>query len=232
MKSVLITGAAGNLGQATVSRLLRDGYRVYAALGPGESAEAFGENAGQDALRTQAVDLTDEAAAERYVETILKDDPDLEAAVLLVGGWGPGKLAETRSAGLDKMFRLNFFTAFHVVRPLLEHFRKRGGGQFVLIGARAALKPGEGKNSAAYALSKGLLFQLAELINSEGREANVRATILAPSTLDTPQNRKSMPDADPSKWVPLQDAADTIAFVLDGSGKILRETVLKIYNQA
>lgn len=227
-----MTGAAGNLGQAAVARLVRDGFRIYAALGPGETSEAFGENARKGNVQAQSVNLMDEAAAETFVNGVLKEAPALQAAVLLVGGWAPGKLVETTAAGLEKMFRLNFFTAFNIVRPLLAHFARQGGGQFILIGARAAIKPEEGKNQAAYALSKSLLFQLAALINAEGRAANIRATILAPSTLDTPQNRESMPEADPGKWVTLEDAADTIAFVLNGAGKNLRETVLKLYNQA
>lgn len=84
----------------------------------------------------------------------------------------------------------------------------------------------------AYALSKGLLFHLAELINEHGRKKNITATVIVPSTIDTLANRKAMPEADTTKWIKPEAIAESIAFLLTDPGMTLREGVLKLYNQA
>jgi NAD(P)-dependent dehydrogenase (short-subunit alcohol dehydrogenase family) len=232
MKSVLITGAAGNLGRATVERLERDGYRLHAALSPDGEAGVFGLP--RPSLQTYQVDLSDAVATGRFVAGVLQREPDLEAAVLLVGGWAAGPLSETTWENVDKMLRLNVATALNVVHPLLAHFERRGGGHFIFVGARAALRPKDGKNQVGYALAKSLVFDLAAIVNEYGRDKHIRASVIAPSTLDTPQNRASMPQADPAKWVPLDEAAGAIAFLLDedGPARNFRETVVKLYNEA
>lgn len=232
MKSIIVTGAAGNMGRAVVRRFIRDGYTVYAALGLGENSQAFHEHVNSDKVHTQFLNLTDETVTEGYVKSIIAQDPDVDTAVCIVGGWQPGAMAETTAYELDKMIKLNFHTAFNIARPLLEHFERQGSGQFVFIGARPALNPAEAKNQVAYALSKSLLFRLAEIINDQGKFKNIRASVVVPSTLDTPQNRAAMPDADFSEWITPEAAADTIAFLLGDTGNTMRETVIKLYNKA
>ncbi|MDX1407116.1 MAG: hypothetical protein R3330_03255, partial [Saprospiraceae bacterium] len=89
-----------------------------------------------------------------------------------------------------------------------------------------------GKDMLAYALSKGMIFQLAELINAYGRKTRITATVIVPSIVDTPANRKAMPDADPAKWVSREAIAETVRFVLSESGRQMREGVIKLYHQA
>ncbi len=230
MKSIIVTGASGNLGRAVVKRFLADGHTVHAALGLGENTPAFtGASSGQ--LHTQAPNLTDEAASERFVKDIIAKDQHVDTAVCIVGGWQPGSIAETTAQDIDKMIKLNFSTAFNIVRPLLEFFERQGRGQFVFIGSRPSINPAEGKNQVAYALSKSLVFRLAEIINDQGKTKNIRAGVVVPAVLDTPQNRAAMPDADTSNWVTPEAAADTIALFLHDTNP-MRETVVKLYDQA
>jgi NAD(P)-dependent dehydrogenase (short-subunit alcohol dehydrogenase family) len=225
-KSIIITGATGNLGGAVTKRLQADGYMLYTTLIAGEKASE------DPRIHGMHIDLLNEAECSRYVKEVVARGADLRAGILLVGGFQMGGLPETDLAALDKMFRLNFYTAFSMAKPLVEHFEQVGGGQIILIGARPALTPEDGKGAVAYALSKSLIFRLAELINENGKEKNIRATVIVPSTIDTPANRQSMPDADFHKWVPAGSIADTIAFLLTDSGSVLRESVIKVYNQA
>jgi len=84
----------------------------------------------------------------------------------------------------------------------------------------------------AYGLSKSLIFRLAELMNGEAKGNNVITSVIAPSTIDTPQNRKAMPDADPAKWVRAEDIAVIIHFYCTEEALALREPILKVYNNA
>ena len=153
-------------------------------------------------------------------------------AVLLVGGNAPGELKNATDADIRKMVDLNFFTAFHLVKPLLAHFEQQGLGQIILVGSKAALVASEGAKSFAYALSKSMVITLADMINANKKYPKVTASVIVPSTMDTPANRASMPTADYTKWVPTKDVAETIDFILSNAGSNLRHTVLKIYNES
>jgi NAD(P)-dependent dehydrogenase (short-subunit alcohol dehydrogenase family) len=228
MSTILITGANGNLGQAVTHHLLDKGYSLMAA-GAG-SAEDLPSH---DRLKFHQADLIDEATALGFAEKVIRESGDLEAAVLLVGGFAMGKLVDTSKDELEKMIGLNFYTAYHLVRPLLKHFLSRPeGGQIILVGSRPGLDAASGKDFFAYSLSKSMIFKLAEFINAEGRKKNVTATVIVPSTIDTPATRKAMPDTDFSSWVPPERIAEVISFALTPAGKMLRENILKVYNRA
>lgn len=226
-KSILLTGASGNLGGAVLKRLSAAGYHVLAIAGSQQGADALQS----ESVEAARLDLSDEAAVQAYIQE-MSANRDISAAVLLAGGFMPGKLSETGSEALHKMIALNFETAFFTVRELLPVFEKRGSGQFILIGTRSGMEAKEGKNMAAYAFSKGLAFQLAEMINAYGKGKGIDATVIVPSTIDTPANRKAMPQADFGKWVSPGAIADAILFVLSDSGRQMRESVLKLYHES
>jgi NAD(P)-dependent dehydrogenase (short-subunit alcohol dehydrogenase family) len=229
MGTIIITGANGNLGLEVVNRLLQDGYHILATSGQtGASNLRRDEN-----LVISEVDLLNEEQAQKFVESSLEDNPGIQAAILLVGGFAMGKLTETKKADLDKMIDLNFYTAYNIARPLLAYFLNRPhGGRFILVGSRSGLNPANGKDFFAYSLSKAMIFKLADFINAEGKDKGVTATVIVPSTIDTEANRKAMPDADYSKWVPAGNIADAISFSLSETGQMLRESVIKIYNRS
>jgi len=230
MASLIITGANGNLGLAVVKRLLKDGYHLHAAVG-----HLGASNLPRDGrLEISQVDLQSEEESKKFVEYSIAKYPDINAAVLLVGGFAMGNIKETKKSDLDKMINLNFYTAFHVVRPLLDLFLSRpgSGGQFILIGARPGLIADAGKDFFPYSMSKAMIFKLAEFINAEGKDKEITATVIVPSTIDTEANRKAMPDADFSKWVPAENIADAISFSLSETGRMTRDSVIKLYNRS
>jgi NAD(P)-dependent dehydrogenase (short-subunit alcohol dehydrogenase family) len=86
-----------------------------------------------------------------------------------------------------------------------------------------------GKSMVAYSLSKSLVFRLAEIMNEEARGTDVVVSVVVPGTIDTPQNRESMPSADFNKWVTPAAIADVIFYYCSTEGRVLREPVLKVY---
>lgn len=227
-KTVLITGATGNLGTAVVEKFINDGYRVAVSVSPGKTSSV---NFDKEVTVFEA-DLTNESDAESVVSNVIKKFGRIDAALLLVGGFAPGRIDKTDGSLMRKMFKLNFETAYYVARPVFAHMKERNGGRIVLVGARPALRPGDGKNLVAYALSKSLLFKLAEFMNADGATANVVTSVLVPSTIDTPQNREAMPDKNFDDWVTPGEIASAIAFLCSGEGRSLREPVLKMYGNS
>lgn len=229
MKTVIITGAAGNLGKACVERFLADGYKVIATVTPGKDLgfQVKGH------VETYDADLSDEKAVNHVVSQVVSKHKTIDAALLLVGGYTSGGINDTDGTILKKMISLNFDTAYFVARPVFQQMMKQGsGGRIVLVGARPALRPKDANKSFAYALSKSLIFKLAEFLNAAGSEQNVTACVVVPSTIDTPSNRQAMPNADFTAWVKAEDIAATMAHVCSEESNAWRETVVKIYNRS
>jgi NAD(P)-dependent dehydrogenase (short-subunit alcohol dehydrogenase family) len=229
MKTVIITGANGNLGTAVTNTFLAKDYKVIATVRKQEDLKELPENKN---LQVEVLDLTDEEKAENFVRKIIDQHENIDGALLLVGGFAAGDIATTKSGDIKKQISLNFDTAYHITRPLFQHMIKKNNGKIVFVGSRPALQAAAGKSLIAYGLSKSLLFKLAEYLNAEAKGKNVTISVVAPSTIDTEINRKSMPGADFDKWVKPEALAEVLEFLISEKGSVLRETVLKVYGNA
>src|ERR1700750_878598 len=229
MKTVIITGANGNLGTAVTKEFLDKDYRVIATIANENSKKDLVTHPN---LEISVVNLTDEKETASFVEKIIQKYERIDAALLLVGGFAMGGIENTTGDDLHKQIALNFETAFYVTKPLFSHMMDNKKGNIVFIGARPALNAAQGKNLIAYGLSKSLLFKLAEYLNEAARGKSISVSVVAPSTLDTPLNRKEMPDVNPDIWVKPREIAETLEFLVSDKSSALRETVLKIYNNA
>lgn len=220
-KTILITGAAGNLGKAAVEKFSAEGHRIIALVSPGSDFTDSNQS-----VSVHQVNLADEKEVEVLLKKLLSEGT-IEAAVLTVGGFSMGSIESTNGDAIQKMMTLNFNTAYFIGRTLFTQMLSRQSGRIVLVGARPALVAEEGKNTVAYALSKSLIFKLAELFNAEGDLKNVLTSVIVPGIIDTPANRKAMPDADIAKWMTPQSIADVIYdFVMEKR----RESVIKLYS--
>lgn len=227
MRTFIISGAGGNLGAATVHAFLQAGHRVIAVARENSPALQFA--AGHEAFWTESLDLEQEENAAAFVQSVIERFGRIDGLLALAGGFAPGDLPSTDTAALHRMFKLNFETAYHLVRPLFPHLLANGFGRIVLVGSRSALKAHDAGHALPYALSKGLLFQLADILNAMAKGKNVTASVIVPAVIDTPQNRKAMPDADTGKWVRPEEIAQVLAYLCSEAGDALREPLLKFY---
>ncbi|MEI9921142.1 MAG: SDR family NAD(P)-dependent oxidoreductase [Bacteroidota bacterium] len=226
MKNVLITGAAGNLGTAVVDKFLSEQWNVIAIVDPKHNSTL------KPAVKTYTCDVTNEADVNQVIPKIIGDNGTIDAALLLVGGFAAGNIDATDGAALRSQMSLNFETAYFTARPVFQQMMKQNGGRIVLVASKTALISQVGKDFVGYSLSKFLLTKLAELLNAEGAPKNVVCSVIAPSTIDTEINRKSMPKADFSKWVKPADIAESIHFLAGDKGNVLREPIFKVYGGA
>lgn len=234
MKNVVITGAAGNLGKVVSVQFLKKEYRVIAVVRDAAEEETLKEYAKQEAahLHTEVLDLSGEDAVQGFAEKIIPEYGQIHAVLMLAGGFAMGGIGDTGLQAIKSQLAVNFETAYPIARFLFGHMLEKGHGRLVFVGTRPALNPADGKNMIAYSLSKSLLFRLAEQLNEEAAGADVVSSVIVPSTIDTPANRKSMPKADPEKWVKPQQIAELLHLICSETGVPLRETVLKIYGES
>jgi len=229
MKTVIITGANGNLGTATVKKFLDEGFRVVGVDGGNNHLDFAMKNENFD---MQTVNLSNEEETATFIQNLISRYGKIDAALMLVGGFAAGGIADTKGEDLKKMFSLNFETAFYTARPLFLHMIEQGYGRLVFVGARPALVATQGKGLVAYGLTKSLLFKFTEYLNAEAKGKNVVSSVIVPSTIDTPINRKSMPDSNPADWVKAEQIAAILSFICSEDGLPIREPIYKIYNNA
>ncbi len=228
-KNVLITGASGNLGKASVEKFLEEGYKVIVTVSPGKKIgfEAAGE------ILSYEADLTNEKNVEEVITKVISEHQSIDAALLLVGGFATGGIKDTDGAILKKMYALNFETAFYAARPVFLQMQKQAtGGRIILVGARPSINATDGKDLLAYALSKSLIFKLAEFLNAEGASQNVVTSVIIPSVIDTPVNRQANPSANFSDWVRPEEIAEVMSFISSVNGNALRDSIFKIYGNS
>jgi NAD(P)-dependent dehydrogenase (short-subunit alcohol dehydrogenase family) len=229
MKTAIITGASGNLGQAVIKKFLNENYYVVGTIIPNDPVVIDIKNKN---FETVIVDLMNEESSQKFTESVTAKQTTIDAAILTVGGFAMGKIADTKTSDVTKQLKLNFETAYNVARPVFNQMIKQNSGRIFLIGSRPGSDMRNSKGMAAYGMAKSLIFRLAELMNDEAKGLNVVTSVIVPSTIDTPQNRQSTPDADFTKWVKAEAIADVIYFYCTPEASLIRESVIKVYNNA
>jgi NAD(P)-dependent dehydrogenase (short-subunit alcohol dehydrogenase family) len=226
---VVVTGAAGNLGQAVA--------RAFEALGDdlvlvgrndASLADAFGT--GGRALRV-AVDLSDADDTKRVARAAVERFGRIDALCNLAGGFAMGEdVHATADATWKRMWDLNVVTLLNASRAVVPVMLERGQGAIVNVGAYGAQKGGA--RMGAYAASKSAVMRLTESMSAELRDRGVNVNAVLPTTLDTPENRRAMPDADPSRWVALDDLASVIEFLASPRANAIHGTLVPVTGRA
>lgn len=162
--TVIVTGANGNLGKAVVQAFLEHGWNVVGTIRKESERKALPDHARLD---VQVVDMLKESDVDELIRALIDRYKIIHAGVFTVGGFAMGNLENTESSDIQKQIDLNFKTAYHICRPLYLHMHEQQSGRLFFIGSRPALEPQRAFNVLPYALSKSLLFSLADTINSE-----------------------------------------------------------------
>jgi len=113
---------------------------------------------------------------------------------------------------LNKMLDINFKTTYNLSRAAIRPMLDQDWGRIVNTGSRDATQ-GRAKYSA-YAISKAAVLRLTESMAAEVKDYNITVNAILPGTIDTEDNRQSMPKADFSKWVQPATIADTLLFLV------------------
>src|SRR5690606_27790167 len=205
-RNIIVTGGGGNLGQEVIRKFKREGFRVIATIRP-ESGDEI-----EEADDVYELDLAVEESVEEFSREFILQYGEVDALALLAGGFQGGTIGNTPLHLLNDMVKLNFHTAYNMVRAFLPLMKKTKKGTFLLVGARTSLQPNLGKSAVAYSLSKGLLIHLADLISEEASGTGIRTHVFAPSILDTPTNREAMKNQDFAKWVSLTELAEAMHY--------------------
>lgn len=216
---ILITGGHGALGKAVVEAAIADGLTVAII------DHAMGQPSPEGGMEVGGVDLTDPAQADKAVAKVVDRFGRLDALLNIAGGfvWQTTDDAEPAWA---RMHALNVTTALNACRAALPHLKASTEGRIVNVGSAAALKPAAGMG--AYGAAKAGVHALTQSLAEELKSTSVTVNAVLPSIIDTPANRKDMPDADPAAWVAPKDLAAVILFLASPESRAMTGALVPV----
>jgi len=224
-KLAIVTGAFGALGREVARTLAVQGWRVAlvdaAPAAPPELAAQF------DVQDLHAgVDLGDADAARACAERIAQRAGRIDALVNIAGGFRWQTIEAGDPQAWDEMFAINVKTALHMCRAALPWLLESGAGAIVNVGAAAAARASAGMG--AYAAAKSGVLRLTESLAEEGKDRGLRVNAVLPGIIDTPANRREMPQADTSRWVAPQALAEVVGFLVSDGARAVTGAAIPV----
>jgi len=229
-KIALITGGAGNLGQATVRAFVAAGaHGVIVDRASGRVQEIYTDLLNSDDhLLADNIDITDSAAVEALVERARSHFGRIDVLVNTVGTYrGGAPVHEEEIATWDLLLNANLKTTLLMCRSVVPVMQKGGGGRIVNVAARAALSGGA--NAAAYSASKSAVVRLTESLAAELKDSGINVNCVLPGTIDTSKNRRAMPDSDFTRWVSPAAIADVILFLASDEARAVSGAAVPVF---
>jgi len=181
----LVSGGGGGIGAATVRRLLADGACVMLVDRDAEAAERvraeMAQAFGQDVVRAETCDVTDERQVAAAFEACTREFGGLD---ILVANAGIASSASVEETSVE-LWRRNYdvltegyFLSARAAFPLM---RAVGGGSIVFIGSKNALAAAV--NASAYASAKAASLHLARCLALEGAPHGIRVNTVNPDAV-------------------------------------------------
>ncbi len=224
--TVVVTGAAGNLGRAVAQAFAARGANlVLVDLRRKNLEQSYG---GETAQRLfAAANLLEQDQVHAAVQAAVALFGRIDVLCNLAGGFRMGEAVHTtQDSTWDFLMDLNARTLLHMARAVVPHMLAHGGGKIVNVGAASAQRGLA--QMGAYCAAKSSVIRLTEAMAAELREQNINVNCVLPTIIDTPENRAAMPDADPARWVAPQDLASVIVFLASSAARAVHGAAVPV----
>jgi NAD(P)-dependent dehydrogenase (short-subunit alcohol dehydrogenase family) len=225
-RTVIVTGAAGNLGKAVARAFADLGANLVLVDLKRERLEETFASENEHRLFAPA-NLLEMAEATSVAQAALARFGRIDVLCNIAGGFRMGETVhETSDENWTFLFDINTRTLLHAVRAVVQHMVAAGGGKIVNVGAFAAQKGVA--QMGAYTAAKSTVIRMTEAMAAELREKNVNVNCVLPTIIDTPENRAAMPKANPAKWVAPADLANVIVFLASDAARAVHGAAVPV----
>jgi NAD(P)-dependent dehydrogenase (short-subunit alcohol dehydrogenase family) len=225
-RHIVVTGGAGALGTAVVSALIEAGAICHVPCFDEAEAKRFRLRDHKQVIVVIAGNLADETIVNRVYQGIAP----LWASIHIAGGFAGAPLRETAVAVIRRQIDMNLVSCMLCCRAAV--IAMTGGGRIVNVAARAALEWRTGAGMVAYTASKAAVAALTAALAEEVAKDGILVNAVAPSIMDTPANRQSMPKADYALWPKVEEVAATVAFLASPDNRVTRGAVVPVYGKS
>ena len=228
-RTIVVAGGTGALGRSVVRAFLATGARVISTYVKQAEYDSLARQAGEG-LTGVSLDVTDEAAVAGFVSETESKYGGIDALVIAVGGFAGGKqLWETDRATYEMMMNLNLRAAFVMTRAVLPGMIRQNRGAIVNVASKAGY--GRAAGAAAYAASKAGVMALFDSLAEEVKPYNINVNSIVPSIMDTPANRRAMPNADFDQWPKTDDIAKVIVYLCSEEARVIHGAAVPVYGR-
>lgn len=229
---VVVTGAGGNLGRAVANRFAEQGARIALLdRNPAGCEATLSGLPDPSSAKIFEVDLIDAESVKRTIAAVLDEFGAIDVLANIAGGFTMGPLIQdTKDSDWDFMLNLNARSVFNTCRSVIPAMLDAGSGRIINVSARAALQ-GKGR-MGPYCASKAAVITLTESLAAENRFDNINVNCILPGTIDTPQNRAAMPNADHDRWVPTSALADVLLFLVSDAARCVSGAAIPVYGRS
>lgn len=232
-RHVIVTGGTGALGSSVATLLIKAGGHCSIPCFDKSELHNFNLEDHDRVFLDTDVDLTSEQATQNFYRRAIDEQGDLWASVHIAGGFGMGAIEDTPLADFNRQFQMNTATCYNSCRTAVHWIRKAsGGGRIVNIAAQPALEPRQGKGMTAYTVAKAGVAALTQSLAAEVIEEDILVNAIAPSIIDTPDNREAMSSADYSKWPTPSQLARQIGYLVSPENEVTRGAVIPVYGKS
>lgn len=223
---IMITGASGNLGHAVAAAFTASGAQVALVDRHRDRLDAMYGPESAQRLHVVA-DLTDAGAVDAAATATIARFGRIDALCNIAGAFRMGPAVhETPDADWTFMFDVNARSVIHAAHAVVPHMLAAGRGKIVNVGAFGALKGAA--NMAAYVAAKSAVIRITESMSAELRDRGINVNCVLPTTIDTPENRRAMPKADPAKWIAPADLANVIVFLASDAARAVHGAAIPV----
>jgi len=225
-QTVLVTGAAGNLGRAVADAFFQRGANLVLFARQREELEkVYGRE--DERHLFAAADLLDQSQVDAVVKAAIERYGRIDVLCNIAGGFRMGTpVHETPDEVWQSMLDTNARSVITMARAVVPPMIAAASGKIVNVAAMAALAGRAGMG--AYCASKCATIRLTETMAAELRDKGINVNCVMPSIIDTPQNRAAMPDADPRRWVTPAALAEMILFLASDAARAVHGAAVPV----
>lgn len=228
-KHIIVTGGTGSLGSAAAKLFLEMGAKVSIPCFIKSGLDGLTFQDHEKVFIQTGINLTNEAAANSFYKAAIAKQGPLWASVNIAGGFAMGNVSSTSKQDFMKQLNMNLLTCFISCKNAVTHLQD--SGRIVNISSRPGIEPRKGAGRSAYAVSKAGVSALTQSLAEEVIDKDILVNAVAPSVIDTQQNREAMPDADFDKWPNPEEIARQILFFISEENTLASGDVIPVYGK-